>query len=286
MKKLKNLYKKHKKALAIVLIGILIVNTSMIYADENNEWTDKKQEEAWAVYFMTEWKNFDLNVDGNGNISYINKKLEKSGNGYWLSCMEYFYNLAQPNMKTGEFDGAQDPNSFKNLLLAMSGALGDADDNVDYEKDVEKYDLSTMGKNILRLADYSENRLDFRNFTSVDGNIYNYDYTKHSNVNETASVFTYMYNNFVRAQQLYNELYGEQVDIYQKNEALKVCIQAALYGPEYVRTNKEYSKVNAKDYYNSNEKLKKTLWNNCYNFADTTFELYSAVAATGHSVEG
>lgn len=278
--------KKGKIITALVLI-ISIISVSVLYAEEI-KWTEDKRDEAWAVYCATEWKNVGLNVDGDGNIAYITDELTKSAEGYWLSCMNYFYDMVKDDMQVPDIDNPEDPSAYKSLILAMCGALGDCYD-VDYEFILSTHhNLSEMGKNIARLSDYSENRLNFRLWETVDGDVYNDNYQNNDNKEGTASAILYMYNNFIAAQKAYKETYGEDVSIYKKNDALMLCVQAALYGPEYVKYTNEYSSFNANKYWrvDNNTELPDVLYVDFKKFANKTFDFYNAVSANGHSVQG
>lgn len=298
MKKVKAEKKSRKKITEIIrpaLIGALcatVIVPTVTFAKKNdsdfdptagkykNGWTSEKKQEAWTSYVATDWK-----VIGNlyfADDSLIKLKIDDKNAEWYTSDEEEWPSEMKKVLKNEQYGSYFKQANYKKLFMAMLYCIRTKATSPGNDWTIAEHTKSNA-KDTNDQADENAKKI-----TGEDPESTNYDsaytmaiYGLEKPPKSTYSSLSILASHYFDAEKEYlNSEHDSGSFDYSltdsSSEALKVIIQAAIYGSGYAKQD-EYSAESAKKW----RKEHKTI--SYDDFADDVIDIYYTVKVSGAS---
>lgn len=278
------LKKYWKRCIASALLCMVLLSTTVTAARAASweGWTEENQEQAWAVFSLSQWNKTasDIIFSSDGSIS-------KS------DVPDSFRNAVIPA------DDPDDPGkTYEEVVVSVledpifqtSSAL--AFPASDYRELllIIAYQLNEKGESILSGNGFETEK--------VDVCFYGTYIAPKLNISSVRESFRYLMNRYRLSEQAYlhanSSADGSDLfpNIYEVNSSLQSVIQGVVYGYisggqyyGYSKSSSNYSEDNAKQYYGTNQsKLPSSITEDFSSFAEDVTSKYIAIRSLGETV--
>lgn len=283
-KSIKVILRNHWKRCAAIAVMTSMLCTTVTIANAApirfDGWTDENQEQAWAVFGMSQWNKTVTNIVFSSNGSISKSEIPDS-----------FRNAKAPEGDPDEgktYDEIAEK-VLKEPMFANSSLLSFP--SVEYKEVLLciAYQLNKKGESLFGGNGFETEK--------VDVCFYSTYINPGFNIESVYESFKYLMSRYLQSEVAYRHKFSNEEgsdlfpNIYQVDSTLQAVIQGVVYGYSrggtysgYAKQESAYSVDSAKEFYENNKnKLPSSVTENFADFATDVTSKYSAILSLGNT---